>query len=159
MARKLPEIIAHIRACIADGSIKTTLIQTEDLDVLCNAADPGAPRPMPPLVEKALSPHVGWKVQSFDYYAAHFLVGSGLTQGDLYGNIRALSGELRKQYEIGVKHISDRMTPALSLGREAVVESFDHADTLDDKMLAEARLRDIDDALALALTPQVLVTQ
>lgn len=43
----------------------------------------------------------------------------------------------------------ERLRAALNLGRECVVESFEHAKTHDDTMLAEARLRDIDDALAL----------
>lgn len=38
MPRNLKDIIANIRACIADGSISTTIIQTEDLAVLCDAA-------------------------------------------------------------------------------------------------------------------------
>lgn len=45
------------------------------------------------------------------------------------------------------------MKVALALGREAVIESFNHAKTLDDTYLAEARLRDID----AALTSEVVV--
>lgn len=104
---------------------------------------------LPPLVQAALVPRQGWKVQPFDYYAAHFLVGSGLTDGDLYANMKGLASAMRNQYEIGVEHGRAPLEAALSLGREAVVESFDHAETLDDKMLAEARLRDIDDALSV----------
>lgn len=104
MPRKLPEILAHLRACIADGSIRTTLIQTEDLAVLCNAADPGAPKPASPYIEEALKPKEGWKFQKFEYYAAQFLVGSGLTDGDLDGHVRSLAREMHKQYEIGVEH-------------------------------------------------------
>lgn len=104
MARKLPEIIAHLRACIADGSIRTTLIQTEDLALLCNAAELGAPQSISPLVQEALAPKIGWTVQPFEYYAAHFLVGAGLTQGDLYGNIKALASAMLNQYDIGVEH-------------------------------------------------------
>jgi hypothetical protein len=39
MPRKLNEIIAQIRACVANPAISTTLIQTEDLEVLCDAAE------------------------------------------------------------------------------------------------------------------------
>lgn len=35
----MTEIKAHLRAVIANGSISTTLIQTEDLEALCAAAD------------------------------------------------------------------------------------------------------------------------
>lgn len=38
MPRNLKDIIANIRACIADGSISTAIIQTEDVTVLCDAA-------------------------------------------------------------------------------------------------------------------------
>lgn len=55
-------------------------------------------------VESALEPHPSWKVQSFEYYAAHFLVGSGLIYGDLDGHVRSLAHELRKQYDVGVQH-------------------------------------------------------
>jgi hypothetical protein len=102
MARTLPEIVAHLRACIADGSIKTTLIQTEDLALLCDAAV--GPEELLGLVDDALNPRQGWKVQPFSYYAAHFLVGAGLTGGDLYGNMKGLAAALKNQYEIGVEH-------------------------------------------------------
>ena len=39
MPRTLTEIKAHLRAVIANGSISTTLIQTEDLAALCDVAD------------------------------------------------------------------------------------------------------------------------
>lgn len=39
MARPLPEIIAHIRAVVADQKVSGTLIQTEDLTALCDAAE------------------------------------------------------------------------------------------------------------------------
>lgn len=39
MPRKLADIIAHLRMCIANASVDTTLIQTEDLAVLCDAAE------------------------------------------------------------------------------------------------------------------------
>ncbi len=39
MPRKLGEIIAHIRMVVANPSVDTTLIQTEDLEVLCDAAE------------------------------------------------------------------------------------------------------------------------
>lgn len=42
MARKLKEIIAHLRMVAADPTISTTLIQTEDLEVLCIAAEHNA---------------------------------------------------------------------------------------------------------------------
>lgn len=90
MARSLPEILAHLRAAIADGSIKTTLIQTEDLALLCDAADP-ALRPKPIFIEEALQPKPNWKRQSFEYYAAHFLVGAGLLYGDVRSNFVALT--------------------------------------------------------------------
>lgn len=36
--RTLPQIIAHMRAVVADPRIDTTLIQTEDVTALCDAA-------------------------------------------------------------------------------------------------------------------------
>lgn len=39
MARKLSEIIAHIRMVSANSNVDTTLIQTEDLEALCDAAE------------------------------------------------------------------------------------------------------------------------
>ena len=39
MPRQLHEIIAHIRMVIANPAVSTTLIQTEDLQVLCDAAE------------------------------------------------------------------------------------------------------------------------
>lgn len=39
MPRSLAEIKAHLRMAIANQSISTTLIQTEDLAALCDAAD------------------------------------------------------------------------------------------------------------------------
>lgn len=39
MTRPIPEIIAHIRAVTANPAISTTLIQTEDLTALCDAAE------------------------------------------------------------------------------------------------------------------------
>lgn len=41
MARTLDEITSHLRACIENNSISTTLIQTEDLSALCDAAEFG----------------------------------------------------------------------------------------------------------------------
>jgi len=38
MPRPLNEIIAHIRMVIANPQVSTTLVQTEDLQVLCDAA-------------------------------------------------------------------------------------------------------------------------
>ncbi len=51
-----------------------------------------------------LTPKRNWKVQSFEFYAAHFLIGSGLIYGDLEANIRSLAAELRNQYNIGIEH-------------------------------------------------------
>ena len=119
MARSLGEIITHIRACIADSSIRTTLIQTEDLAVLCDAAagedlEILRLKAVTPLVEAALTPKPGWKVQPFEYYAAHFLVGSGLMGGDLYGRIKSLAAEMKQQYDLGVEHgcRAEDFTPA-----------------------------------------------
>ena len=55
-------------------------------------------------VVACLTPNFGWKLQSFEYYAAHYLVGSGLTSGDLDGHVRSLAHELRKEYKRGVEH-------------------------------------------------------
>lgn len=104
MARPLSAIITHLRACIADGSIKTTLIQTEDLAALCDAVDPPRPPEWEPLVQEALTPRHGWKVQPFKYYAAQYLVGSGLIHGDLIGHINGLASAMQAQYDIGVEH-------------------------------------------------------
>jgi len=37
--RSLAEIIAHIRMAVANPNVSTTLIQTQDLEVLCDAAE------------------------------------------------------------------------------------------------------------------------
>lgn len=39
MARSLNDIVAHIRMVVANPAVSTTLIQTEDLEVLCAAAE------------------------------------------------------------------------------------------------------------------------
>lgn len=39
MARELREIIFHLRAVSANPAVSTTLIQTEDLLLLCDAAE------------------------------------------------------------------------------------------------------------------------
>lgn len=39
MSRSIPQITAHIRAVAANPFISTTLVQTEDLLLLCNAAE------------------------------------------------------------------------------------------------------------------------
>ncbi len=39
MPRPMKDIIAHIRAVVANPSVSTTLIQTEDLSALCDAAE------------------------------------------------------------------------------------------------------------------------
>ncbi len=54
-------------------------------------------------LEAALTPRP-WKVQSFEYYAAHFLVGTGLTGGDIDNHVRGLADTMKKQYDIGVEH-------------------------------------------------------
>jgi hypothetical protein len=57
-----------------------------------------------PMVAAALEPKPYWKYQPFEYLAAQYLVGSGLTDGDLEGHIRSLAHELQRQYELGVEH-------------------------------------------------------
>lgn len=57
-----------------------------------------------PFIYAKLTPRPDWKVQSFEYYAAHFLVGTNLVSGDLDGNVRSLAAELQKQYDLGVEH-------------------------------------------------------
>lgn len=57
MPRILNEIIAHIRMVVANPQISTTLIRTEDLEVLCDAADGNA------ILRAALKPfadHGAW---------------------------------------------------------------------------------------------------
>lgn len=110
MARKLEEIIAHIRAVCGNPSIKTTLIQTEDLRALCEAAEP----PMNGLARGSLTNassyvleclrETDWKEPPFEYRAAHFLVGCGLVGGDLDANIHGLTELLKKVYDLGVEH-------------------------------------------------------
>jgi hypothetical protein len=39
MPRELKAIVAHIRAISANPAVSTTLIQTDDLEALCNAAE------------------------------------------------------------------------------------------------------------------------
>jgi len=57
-----------------------------------------------PFVEDALTPQPNWTRQSFAYYAAQFLVGSGLTEGDLDGHVRGLAEALKREYDAGVAH-------------------------------------------------------
>lgn len=45
MPRPLAEVIAHIRAVSANPAIDITLIQTEDLMALCDAAEAGTEPP------------------------------------------------------------------------------------------------------------------
>lgn len=111
MSRKLTDIIAHIRSCCDNPSIKTTLIQTEDLRALCEAAEEptgGLPRgtvtTASPFAMSCLQAKEGWRDQPFEYHAAHFLVGSGLVGGNLDGHIRGLADALKKQYDLGVRH-------------------------------------------------------
>ena len=53
MPRPLNEIIAHIRMVSANPAVNTTLIQTEDLEALCDAAELDRSR----MVEAILSAH------------------------------------------------------------------------------------------------------
>lgn len=46
MARSIKDVITHIRAVAADPSIDTTLIQTEDLLALCDAAERSPDNPV-----------------------------------------------------------------------------------------------------------------
>jgi hypothetical protein len=59
---------------------------------------------IPHEVRSALTPLPDRKRQTFEYYAAHFLVGSELTSGDIAGNMRSLAAALRREYDIGVEH-------------------------------------------------------
>lgn len=106
MPRTIKEIVAHIRAACGDPSVAATLIQTEDLLALCDQIEMPVPLPreVPPLVQPMLEPKPNWKIQPFEYYAAHFLVGSGLVHGNLYGNAKALADAMKKQYDAGVEH-------------------------------------------------------
>lgn len=64
----------------------------------------GSTTPASGFVRSCLEAKPDWKEQSFEYYAAHFLVGSGLIGGDLEGNIRGLADAFKKQYDVGVEH-------------------------------------------------------
>lgn len=57
-----------------------------------------------PITRMLLKPDPDRVVQSFEYYAAHFLIGARLTGGDLAGNIRALAYELKLQHDTGMEH-------------------------------------------------------
>ena len=59
---------------------------------------------LPAFVEDALKPKPNRKLQPFEYYAAHWLVGSGITDGDLSGRVRSLAREFKRHYDIGVEH-------------------------------------------------------
>ena len=54
MPRPIKQIIAHIRAVAANPAISTTLIQTEDLEALCNAAEPDREK----MVNAVIAAHV-----------------------------------------------------------------------------------------------------
>lgn len=64
--------------------------------------------PIDPFVRMLMKPAPDRVTQSFEYYAAHFLVGCGLMSGDLNGHVRALAHELKLQhdtgYELGLRH-------------------------------------------------------
>lgn len=57
-----------------------------------------------PIVREWLTPIPGRRAQSFEYYAAHFIIGSGLLCRDPEGTIRAWAYELKKHYDSGVEH-------------------------------------------------------
>lgn len=55
MPRPLNEIIAHIRAVSANPAINTTLIQTEDLELLCDAASLDREKMIEAIMERHLN--------------------------------------------------------------------------------------------------------
>lgn len=57
-----------------------------------------------PMVAAYLKADPDRKVQSFEYYAAHFIIGSGMLCKDPGSVIRAWAHELKQQYELGVEH-------------------------------------------------------
>lgn len=57
-----------------------------------------------PQVKAYLTPDPERRVQSFEYYAAHFILGSGLLCADPGATIRAWAHELKLQYDLGVEH-------------------------------------------------------
>lgn len=61
-----------------------------------------------PIVQGYLRPDAERKVQSFEYYAAHFILGSGMLCADPGAIIRAWAHELEQQYnlgfELGLRH-------------------------------------------------------
>lgn len=71
--------------------------------------------PINPFIRQILKPDPIRVTQSFEYYAAHFLVGCGLITGDLDGHIRALAHELKLQHdmghEIGLRHPAHTRRP------------------------------------------------
>jgi len=60
--------------------------------------------PTSPIIRGWLTPDRGRRVQSFEYYAAQFIIGSGLICKDPEAVIRAWAHELKLQYEAGVEH-------------------------------------------------------
>jgi hypothetical protein len=79
MPRKLEEIIAHIRAVSANPSVSTTLIQTEDLEALCDAAERQNGRPTMTAGQKPGNPiHIIAAVERSADEDAEFCVGSAL---------------------------------------------------------------------------------
>lgn len=63
-----------------------------------------APDFLSPVVRGWLTPDKERKVQSFEYYAAHFIIGSGMLCADPESTIRAWAHELKLQYDLGVEH-------------------------------------------------------
>lgn len=57
-----------------------------------------------PIVRDWLTPDPERKVQSFEFYAAHFIIGAGLVCADPEAVIRSWAHELKVQYDIGVEH-------------------------------------------------------
>jgi hypothetical protein len=100
MPRTLTEVIAHIRAVSANPAIDTTLIQTEDLEALCAAAE--GPREVKELGEddlKEVATRVrGRMVQKF---------GQARVAEWIFANT-ALCTELTKQTYIAVREQIER---------------------------------------------------
>ena len=59
MTRPLAEIIAHIRAVCDNRTVDATLIQTEDLYALCDAAELDRET----MVEAIIAAHTDWAMQ------------------------------------------------------------------------------------------------
>jgi hypothetical protein len=96
----------------------------------------------------------------FDAFIVHFQHQSDLTiraveqAGDAVALNRQLLETLNSLLHQQQSTSTDNTVHALQIGRDAIMESFDHVEDKNDQMLADARLQEVSEAIdALAIPP------